>query len=146
MLEDLKLPKGWVGSQCSYRLGKEEDEILKNLPITNLDMEANSIAQTCRGRDVPVMSVKLTSNGVHDDHVDQEFEYRDNKGKKAMLLKEALKKLEDILVWQEKNGIKKKESNQKDRKWKKELKKTQQENQDMKKKIEEMEKKLDILG
>lgn len=107
MVKGLSLKTGWVGSQCSYRIYDEETALLQNLPITNLDMEANSISRTCFGRDVPVMSVKLTSNSVYlDDHIKQEKEYRENKGKETEHLMEALKTLKNILLWQEKNGKK----------------------------------------
>jgi len=118
MVKFLDLETGWVGSQCSYRIYDEEKELLEHLPITNLDMEANSIARTCSGRNVPVMSVKLTSNAVHeDDHIKQEKEYRKNKGKETEHLMKALKTLKNILLWQEKNGNNKAKIFQKDPKF-----------------------------
>lgn len=93
MARDLGFREGLLGSQSSYKVSEEQEELMKLLGVVILDMEAspeaqifdqtkydsmpNFFAHTLRHN---FIAIKVVSNGVYpDDSARMETEYVENK-------------------------------------------------------------------
>eukprot|EP01126_Amoeba_proteus_P037193 TRINITY_DN3824_c0_g1_i4.p1 TRINITY_DN3824_c0_g1~~TRINITY_DN3824_c0_g1_i4.p1 ORF type:complete len:303 (-),score=56.10 TRINITY_DN3824_c0_g1_i4:104-1012(-) len=96
---DLGLKQGLLGSQISYNIGSEQEELIRILNVACLDMEGAPEAQICDCTRTNFIAMKVISNGVYpSDSKRMEQEYIANKLRVSTKAVEVLSSFLEYLV------------------------------------------------
>jgi len=95
MVDACGLKSAVMGSQISYQLTKYHVHVINECKIECLDMECAPIAQILNQVGIPLLIVKVVSNGIYPDNPDKmEQEYKDNR---ELVCANAVQKMREIL-------------------------------------------------